>query len=71
MNKTTSEAIMKLKAAVEKDHGVTEFGIIFNDTRWTVGFIVGHKSFVGSGDTPQAAYVAALHDLAGTEAPPF
>lgn len=63
MNKSTSETIMKLKAVVEKDHGVTEFGIIFNDTRWTVGFIVEHRSFVGSGDTPQAAYEAALHNL--------
>lgn len=63
MNKSTSETIMKLKAVVEKEHGVTEFGIIFNDTRWTVGFIVGHKSFHGSGDTPEAAYAAAQQSI--------
>ena len=59
---------MKLKAGVEKDHGVTEFGIIFNDTRWMVGFLIGHKRVIGNGDTPQAAYKAALHELA-TEVP--
>ena len=63
MLKSTSEDLILRRDQVFESHNVTEFGVIFNDGRWTVGFLIGHKRFVGSGDTPQAAYKSALEDL--------
>ncbi len=71
MNKALSDQILKLLQAAEKDYGVTDWGVTYVDGRWIVGFLIKHKRFIGSGNTPQDAYTKALHDIEGTKPPPF
>lgn len=71
MNKSTSETLIKLRQEVVDKHGINDWGITYVDGRWLVGFLKNYKRYVGSGDTPQEAYVAALHDVAGSKPPPF
>lgn len=71
MNKTFSEMLMKLRDEAVEKYGVTDWGITHTNDRWIAGFLIKHKRFVGSGDTPQQAYIRALHDVEGTDPPPF
>lgn len=71
MDKSTSDELVNLRQILVESNQVDDWGITYVDDRWVVGFLVGYKRYVGSGDTPQEAYVNAMYDIAGTEPPPF
>ena len=68
--KADAERAQRIIAAMMMDGGAT-LTIATNGTAWQMSQQIGDERFVGVAPTLHEAWIAMLHDKAGTEPPPF